>query len=178
MSRKAFEELLKSHNGPDDQGHECIDWGKQRDEWLGFIAQFYETLEQWFKPYKDDHSLDYQYKELELTEDNIGSYQTKQMLVQFAQQNLKITPVGTLLIGTKGRIDMEGGRGRIQFILADKNSHGPGLMASYSGPSSEETKKTEKEWGWKIVLKVSNRISFAEFNEDNFFDALMEVVNA
>lgn len=178
MGRKAFEELLKSHNGPDDQGNERIDWDKQRDEWLGYIAQFYDTLEQWFKPYKDNNSLDYQYKVIELTEDNIGSYQTQQMLVQFAQQNLKITPVGTLLIGTKGRIDMEGARGRIQFVLADKNSHGPGVMTSYSGALSEETKKAEKEWGWKIVLKVSNRISFAEFDEDNFFDALMEVVNA
>jgi len=33
------------------------------------------------------------------------------------------------------------------------------------------------KWTWKIVLKEPHKISYAEFNEENFFDALMEIAN-
>lgn len=179
MSRKAFEEFLTSHE-KNSQEAEVVDWDQQRDEWLAFIDQFYHSLEEWFQPYKDKGSLDYQYAPVQLTEDSIGAYQTKKMLVQFAQQNLQITPIGTMLIATKGRIDMEGARGRVQFILADRNSSRPSNISVTIGspPVNNSNPVNQPDWTWKVVLKDASRITFADFNEDNFFDALLEVVNA
>ena len=35
------------------------------------------------------------------------------------------TPIGTLLIGAKGRIDMTSNAGTVKFVLVDKNLSGP-----------------------------------------------------
>lgn len=178
MSKKDFEDLLNKHESRPEEKE--IDWESQKDEWLEFIDQFYASLEQWFSPYKEQGTVSYTYKNAQLTEEFIGTYSVRVMTVDFAGQKLTFEPVGTLLIGTKGRIDMEGVKGRVQFILADKNSKGMKVSVSISidgdKPKAKEPKKTP-EWTWKIVLRESRKVSFVDFNEENFFDALMEIVN-
>jgi len=71
---------------------------------------------------------------------------------------------------------MEGARGRVQFILADKDSKGIKISISIGGePKTEEVKIPE--WTWKIVLREPRKISYEDLNEENFFNALMEVAN-
>ncbi|MBN1006959.1 hypothetical protein [Amphritea pacifica] len=178
MSKKDFEDLLKKHESKSEEKE--IDWQSQKDEWLAFIDQFYNTLEQWLSPYKEQGAVSYSYKDLQLTEEYIGTYTVKVMTVDFAGQRLTFEPIGTLLIGTKGRIDMEGVKGRVQFILADKDSKGMKVSVSISiDGEKQKEKKNQKtpDWTWKIVLRESRKVSFVEFNEENFFDALMEIVN-
>jgi len=178
MSKKDFENLLKKHESKSEEKE--IDWQSQKTEWLGFIEQFYDSIERWLSPYKDEGKVSYTYKDLQLSEEYIGTYSVKVMIADFAGQKLTLEPIGTLLIGTKGRIDMEGAKGRVQFILADKNSNGMKVSVSISidgeKPKEKEPQK-EPEWTWKIVLRESRKVSFVEFNEENFYDALMEVVN-
>ena len=178
MSKKDFEDLLKKHESKPDEKE--IDWESQKREWLDFIEQFYKSLETWLSPYKEQGTVSYTYKDLELTEEYIGTYNVKVMTVDFAGQKLTLEPIGTLLIGTKGRIDMEGVKGSVQFILADKNSKGMKVSVSISmdgeKPKEKEPRKAP-DWTWKIVLRESRKVSFVEFNEENFFDALMEIVN-
>lgn len=178
MSKKDFENLLMKHESKSEEKE--IDWQSQKEEWLGFINLFYTSLEQWLSPYKEQGKVSYEYKDLQLTEEYIGTYSAKAMTVDFAGQKLTFEPIGTLLIGTKGRIDMEGVKGRVQFILADKNSKGMNISVSITNngekPKEQEPQKTP-DWTWKIVLRESRKVSFVDFNEENFFDALMEVVN-
>lgn len=44
-------------------------------------------------------------------------------------------------------------------------------------PEKKPGERKNPDWTWKIVLREPRKISYAEFNEDNFFDALMEIVN-
>jgi len=143
--------------------------GRKKQEWLSFIEQFYDEIEQWLKPYSAQGKLEYDYYSINLTEEYIGNYAVKAMGIRFAGQQIKIKPIGTTLIGTSGRIDMEGVRGRIQFILANKDSKGFNISTNKSKKQSDLT--------WKIVLKEQRQIFYDEFNEENFFAALMEIVN-
>ena len=178
MSKKDFEDLLIKHESKSEEKE--IDWQKQKEEWLDYIRSFYSSVESWLNPFKKAGKLTFKYKKSQLTEDYIGTYDVDIMIVDFAGQKLRLEPIGTLLIGTKGRIDMEGTRGRVQFILADKDSKGMKVDVSIS-VDSEPQKKEERQkvpnWTWKIVLRESRKISYEEFNEENFFDALMEIVN-
>lgn len=178
MSKKDFEEFLKKHATKTPEKE--IDWEVQKEEWLEYIKQFYESVKEWLEPYKADGKVSYDFKPLMLTEENIGTYEVDAMHVNFAGQKITLEPIGTLLIGTKGRIDLEGARGRVQFILADKDSKGMKVNVSVSIGEQPEKKPEERkvpDWTWKIVLREPRKISYAEFNEDNFFDALMEIVN-
>lgn len=175
MSKKDFDSFLSSHEKK--QQESTIDWDKQKDEWLDYIESFYNQVEAWFAPYVEAGRVSYGYSPKTLVEDHIGSYEVKNMKIDFAGQSVVLEPVGTLLIGTKGRIDMEGARGRVQFILADKSSSGVNVRVSINKPIPEEKPK-EIEWVWKLVLRDSRRVKFEDFNESNFFDALMEIIYA
>lgn len=174
MSKKDFEDFLDSHK--ESAVEQPIDWDLQKQEWLDFIKQFYSCVSLWLEPYVKNEKIKLDYKKIELTEDYIGRYETQVMVIEFAKQQITLTPIGTLLIGTKGRIDMEGARGRVQFILADKDSKGIKISISIGGePKTEEVKIPE--WTWKIVLREPRKISYEDLNEENFFNALMEVAN-
>ena len=178
MSKREFEDLLKKYEQKPLEKE--IDWKKQKQEWLDFIKMFYRSIESWLAPYKQAGKLSYAYQKTQLNEEYIGTYDVDVMIVDFAGQKLTLEPIGTLLIGTKGRIDMEGSRGRVQFILADKNSKGVKINTSISrdgGAKAEAEEVRTPDWAWKIVLREPRKIAFVDFTENNFFDAVMEAVN-
>jgi len=71
---------------------------------------------------------------------------------------------------------MEGARGRVQFILADRNK--VNVSISIKGETKKENQeRKEPDWTWKIVLKEQRRIAYDDFNEESFFNALMEIIN-
>lgn len=174
MSKRDFEQLLNNHST--QQESQEINWENQKDEWLEYIDSFYKTVERWFEPYVAAKNVYYSFYETTLVEDYIGTYTVNKMKIDFAGQSLVMEPIGTLLIGTKGRIDMEGARGRVQFILADKSRSGLSIQRKKSQLVTDKD-QSKIEWTWKIVSRDSNRIRFEDFNEENFFDALMEVIN-
>jgi hypothetical protein len=175
MGRKEFEALLSKHETYKSETQ--IDWNSQKEEWLKFIQLFYESVEKWLKPYVEQKKLEFQYSDINLTEEYIGTYSVKSMNISFAEQLIKLEPIGTLLIGTKGRIDMEGSRGTVQFILADKNSKGMSVKVYIGGEPQQKQEQKDPEWTWKIALREPRRIAYEELNEEAFFNALMEVDN-
>lgn len=179
MSKLDFEEMLNKQS----KEEKTIDWEEQKKQWLCFIDLFYNQINQWLDPYITQHKLSIATNKISLTEDYIGTYEVDQWTVSLPNQTISFKPIGTLLIGTKGRIDMEGPRGRIQFILADKDSKGITFKASVSigGEKSKESEPEQQkqiDWTWKIVSRASRRMSYDEFTEENFFNALMEISNA
>ena len=104
MSKKDFEELLKKHERKPVENE--IDWEKQKQEWLDFIKEFFDSVKSWLEPFKNDGKLSYEFKKTQITEEYIGTYEVDVMIVDFAGQKLSLEPLGTLLIDTKGRIDM------------------------------------------------------------------------
>ena len=147
MSKKEFEDLLKKHESKSEEKE--INWEAQKTEWLDYISQFYSSVKTWLTPYKESGKLSYEFKKTEITEDYIGTYEVDVMVVNFAGQKLTMQPIGTLLIGTKGRIDMEGARGRVQFILADKDSKGMKISVSITvdgEPSKKQNDLKKPDW--------------------------------
>jgi hypothetical protein len=170
MSKIDFENMLNKHNNERLKQLEETNWETHKNEWLGFIKQFYDSIEPWLKPYSKK-GLSYTFEEITLNEEYIGSYEVNIMMINFAGQHVKLMPIGTRLIGTKGRIDMEGTRGRVQFVLADKDNKGV-KTTSFIHIEGEPP-----DWTWKIVLREQRKITFDDFTEENFFNALMEVSN-
>ncbi|MCP4701895.1 MAG: hypothetical protein GY862_34310 [Gammaproteobacteria bacterium] len=178
MSKKDFENFLSKHEKKDKETG--IDWTQRKDEWLVSVKTFYAQAETWLTPYAQKKKLSFEYKKMVLTEDHIGAYSIHSMIIHFAGQMVKLEPIGTSLIGVKGRIDMEGAIGRVQFILVDKDNRGINVNAAVSidrKMKKHDGKRKKREWMWKIVLRGQRRISYEELNEENFFSALMEIIN-
>lgn len=178
MSKKDFEEYLKKQLTKADEKSE-IDWNKKRDEWLSYLDQFYEKIRVFLKDYTEPGALSIEPSEKIINEELIGEYKTTSMTIRFKGNEVILDPIGTNVIGAKGRVDMKGSAGTVRFVLVNKQSSGPmiKLTIQIAGePVEKEIENQVNEWNWKIATPPP-RIKYIELDEESFFDSLMEVIN-
>jgi hypothetical protein len=184
MSKKEFSDFINQQKPPVEETP--IDWEAEKEEWLRYLDDLYKMIESFLNEYTDSGRISLAYQQLELTEENIGRYTVREMTLAFGTNRLTLTPIGTLLIGTKGRVDMIGPRGTVRLILADKKSTGikivmmshvlePGA-APTAPPFSKEASKPD--WEWKIVVTLAPQLTYRNLTQESFFDAIMEISNA
>ncbi len=169
MSKKDLENFL-NQNREDTQTH--IDWLSQRNEWLRHIEQFYDRVLKWLFRYIEQGKIQVTRRNITLTEDNIGSYDTEKLILKLANKEVSLTPIGTVLIGSQGRIDMSSSAGEVKFVLVEKDSKGPSMQNTEANEKSANSVSLQ----WKISTSPPS-IQFIELNEESFSDALVEVLN-
>lgn len=164
-----------------------MDWQKERDDWLKYLSDLYDQIDAYLADYIRNGSIEIHDALIELTEENIGLYQVSRRIISIGSQDVVFTPVGTLLIGTKGRVDVEGSSGRSRLLLVDQNATDARSMIRVDvrfveeGETSETPEATadirEVKWTWKIVTAPPS-MQFIDLNQDTLFAMLMEVSHA
>lgn len=178
MSKKDFDEFLKNKvkAKPDD---EPIDWDEQRKEWLEYLDQLYSKIENFLDEYVKDGKVIYKFTDKSIFEEYIGSYTARILNIKLGEHKVKLDPIGTNLIGAKGRVDMIGANGVVRFILVNKKASSPSIKVSIwidgEKPPEKETEQEIVEWDWKIGTPPPS-IKYVNLEQDTFFEALMEVV--
>jgi hypothetical protein len=160
---------------------ERADWVKARNDWLGHLKELYDRTELFLADYIKAGEIKLNYRDIELNEENIGSYSARQMILKIGRQEIVMTPVGTLLIGAKGRVDVVGPAGRARLILVNSKASGPTIKVAVSiGGEPElptaEVEPKEIKWEWKIATSPPT-IRYIELTQESLFRALMEVAN-
>lgn len=160
---------------------ERVDWVKERDDWLGRLGELYDRTESFLAEYIRTGEIKLNYRDIPLNEENIGSYTARQMILKIGRQEITMTPVGTLLIGAKGRVDVVGPAGRTRLVLVNSDASGPRIKVSVSigskpEPSVAEAASKEIKWTWKIATSAP-AIQYIELTQESLFQALMEVAN-
>lgn len=177
ISRKNFESFLGKQ---DLKEEEQIDWNERKNDWLRHIDKFYQIVQVFLKEYLDQGKVSIHTKPLTLNEEYIGSYEAEKCHLRMGSQEVVFSPVGTRIIGSRGRIDMEGRAGKVIFLLVDKESEGISIKTRiYTGgetPKEKDEEKKEIIWTWKIATPPP-LFRYVDLNEESFFDALMEVTN-
>lgn len=180
MSKNTFDEFVKEQN--QIAKNSDIDWGKQKKDWQRFVKLFYEEIGKFLDTYIKTEQIKIQFSDKEMYEEYLGSYKIKKASLLIGHKEIKLDPIGTMLIGTKGRIDMNGPSGTVRFILADKDATAPKITVEIStngSPSAKKITSAKKEidWQWKIA-KQPPKIEYLPLNKDEFLKALMAVSNA
>jgi hypothetical protein len=162
------------------------DWKKERDDWLGYLQQLYDRIAEYLDEYIKGGSIKLRESTIELNEENIGVYRAKRLSIVIGAQEILLTPIGTLLIGSKGRVDVEGSAGNSRLVLINQNirqmfrvtvkSIPPGGSLPPQEPQELPPSPKEIEWAWKIVSRPP-AMQFIELNKETLFEMLMEVSN-
>jgi hypothetical protein len=181
MNNKTFDEFVRGQQENEAEAA-SVDWEKERDEWLAYLDRLYSMVESFLVKYVSSGQIRYEYRPVELNEENIGSYSAKQMVLRIGRQEVDLVPIGTLLIGSKGRVDVRGPAGRAQILLVDSKVSDPRSLihvtVSVGGklPSPPSKRSQEIVWEWKIVTRPPER-RFVEITQQTFFDLILEVAN-
>ena len=68
---------------------------------------------------------------VQVTEEYLGTYEAEALALSIGNEEVVAQPVGTLLIGSSGRVDLSGPRKTLRIMLIEKG--GPTLRTSISG---------------------------------------------
>ncbi len=181
MSTSKFEEFLQEK----DTEVIKIDWNINKNFFIKKIDEFYSQMDTFLEPYKSKMNI--KNENSIINEDYIGTYEVKKRILHIKNSYITFTPIGTNLIGTCGRIDMEGINGVVKFVLVPENNNLFKVKTSILS-----TEQDKKEWQqkqnkitnenkeankiWKIVTPPPN-VYYMDLDRETFFDALMEVIN-
>jgi hypothetical protein len=174
METEEFEKFVASQQATD------IDT-ETRDEWLKELDSLYRKIDGFLEKYFKDGSVSRDFTEIELTEPGIGAYLVKRMDIKIGRQHVTLVPVGTLLVGCRGRVDAEGSGGRAQILLVDERAKSAADLVKITAsvgknlPQSPAQKPTS--WAWKILTNSPQR-RFVELDKKTFFDLLTEIASA
>lgn len=178
MTHHSFDDFVNQQS--DVSKETQIDWKARLEEWKQYLSLFHEKVEGFLKPYIKAGKLRLTKRNVGLHEEYIGSYQVEALDILLGCNKIALTPIGTNLIGAKGRVDMVGPRGTVKFVLVAKDSSGPKInvrvLPQDEKPLPEESIRHITELAWKISTPPP-RISHIELEEESFQTALMEVVN-
>lgn len=160
----------------------AIDWEEERDQWLGRLDELYAKVRSYLGKYLRSGQIIVEETGRILTEENIGSYEAPQMTLRIGGQEVRLVPVGTLLIGAKGRVDVVGPAGQAPMLLVDKRAASPRSLIHVTvgqpggEPLTEKVETGKVEWEWKIVTRPPER-RFVEITKESLFQLIMEVSN-
>ncbi|MFS0644681.1 hypothetical protein [Siminovitchia sp. 179-K 8D1 HS] len=173
MASENLEDLLKRKKKMKEQAN--IDWQKEKQLWISRINEFYEEIQAFLKPLQEKDLLSFSFEEIQLNEEIIGDYDTKKMIVQFPDQKVVIQPVGRIIIGAKGRMDMIGENGTVKFLLVNKELQRPYYLIKETVSNKVNT-QPDPELKWKIATPPPN-IEYINLNKDSFSNALLGVLS-
>jgi hypothetical protein len=180
LKNAAFDEFVKSQQGP---AHPEIDWNLRRNEWLRYLDELYVQIEGFLKDYIDSDQIEFEPGEVELNEENIGTYTARRITLKIGRKVVNLIPVGTLLIGSKGRVDVIGPSGTgVPLLLVDSNAvRASDMIRVYIGLGGKKPVAPKKEygeikWEWRMITRPPER-RFIEITQETFFQMIMEVAN-
>ena len=167
-SLKAFIENYDNKNGVSQ-----LDYSNTIKLYQSRVEYFYSQIKTWLRPLVDTGKLSIVQEEISLTEDSLGTYPINRMIISFGKFQIELRPIGTILIGTPGRIDMVY-NGRIQkFILILENIH--------NAVQIEKVKKVDKNkkamFVWKYISDEEQNI-YEIVEKHSFETLLLNLINA
>ncbi len=175
MSKKSFEEFVNEQTAMSKKGG--VDWAKTLSEWREHLGEFYQFVEGFLAKYVADGKISVQRKKKSINEEFIGTYDVDALFVSIGGIVVRFDPIGTVLLGVKGRVDMIGPRGTVRFVLVDKDSSGPrDAIRIWTEGETPPARKPVNKWVWKIATPPP-RVKYLDLEPEAFDRAMMEVVN-
>lgn len=179
MSKREFDEFIEKQSNLAQTSN--TDWTRVLQEWQTYLEQFYATTASFLKPYIESGKIHITYGKKKILEDNIGEYEAKTAEISFGTNRIKLDPVGTNLVGAKGRVDLIGPTGKTRFVLVNSKASAPKISVRVwihgeEPPVVEDRKPESITWAWKIATPPPN-IRYLSLTDETFFDSLMEVSN-
>ena len=147
--------------------------------WLGELDALYRAMEGYLKSYADSGHIKVERRSVQLTEESLGTYDAEELAVSIGTDEVIARPVGTILIGSSGRVDLSGPHGSLRIVLLEKG--GPAMKSTVSGTSGPSETSTISllrgevdHRGWYFVTKPPAATATA-LDEDSFPAAIMDV---
>jgi hypothetical protein len=184
MSKADFDAFVKRQQAEQEKEAD-FDPKQQLQEWLDYLNALHQQIAGYLQTYVENGTAKITRRDIQLNEDFIGAYTAPEMILTIGRSTVTFTPIGTMLIGTKGRVDVQGPIGTVRLSLVNKKVTTARQLIQVTimrpgdrppaAPTPQEIKQIE--WTWKISTPPPE-MKFLDLTEDTFFDMILAVANA
>ena len=182
LAAETFDDFVKQRTARARQSAEAVNWEETLTVWLRELDALYRAMEGYLKSYTDSGQIKIERRPVQLSEDYLGTYDTEALVLSIGDDEVIVQPIGTLLIGSSGRVDLLGPRKTLRIVLLEKG--GPAMKITISGADGPIETSTRSPWrgeidqrGWYFVTQPPAATATA-LDEDSFRDAIMDVSGA
>jgi hypothetical protein len=152
-------------------GGSSIDWAQEEAEWLRHLNDLYERITIFLKPYIDAGQISISTSPFEISEEHLGVYPVPQMSIAIGNKIVTLEPIGTVQVGSRGRVDLVCNLARAQLILVETGTVARLIPSSGVGkPDPSQKSLFNGRWVWKIVMRDT-----VDLTRENFQMALIEI---
>ena len=157
-----------------------VDTAKELELWLTKLDQFYAVIARTLRPWTERGSVQLILEEFTLDEFPVGPYQARRGRIIIGDEMLRLDPIGTFLIGSRGRVDMRNGFSTSRFVIVP-----PGASTSRFNPHVDPANPDAgvifddppiEEWVWKLMTP-SPRIHYIDLTPMLFREQLMGLID-
>ncbi|MDR6094434.1 hypothetical protein [Stenotrophomonas sp. SORGH_AS_0321] len=153
---------------------------ERKTQWLLKIDALYGQVTDILRPYIDNGSMDVKRSMAEVREDLLGVYPAPSLTIDLGGSSVSFMPVGTLLLGSPGRVDLVGVRGSVRFVLVLPEFDRPIFTVETAfGDRPREKKQGPLDltpYIWKIST-LPPRIRYTAIETSSLQSAIMEAAN-
>lgn len=167
MSKQEFEKYLAELPEPPE-----VDWEQVKREWLEHLAELLARIEGWLNGVAH-LGVTYQRTAQKLEEEHLGAYEAPAAQIKFKGREVRVEPIGRLIIGARGRADLVGPFGAARLLLVRSDAESPRDMLRVRRLENDDP----NDYVWKLALRPP-AMGYVWLDENSFYGALMEVVNA
>lgn len=176
----SFEDFVDRQHQMANETESPVDWAEELKDWKCNLDRFIKKVVEFLSPYIAQNKIRVEHVKKHIHEQHIGRYEVQTIEVSIGNTRVKFDPIGTNLLGAKGRVDMKGPSGTVRFVLVPESSMGPyvriRIRSKVGDPENHEPEQVTTRWAWKISTPPPN-IRYIELQEETFQTAIMEVVN-
>lgn len=148
----SFKEFLEDRKKKKAVNSETkINWEERKTKWLNSVTNLYSTIDNIIinNLESSGYVVIKEKQPARISEEYIGSYSIDNYLIKADTIQINFFPIGTIIIGSYGRVDMVLHRETIKLVLP--------------------------EWGkWKIVSGFGSSMKLIDFNEENIVKIFQE----
>lgn len=117
-----FMEFLRDKQSQEEQEAQSL--VQRREEWLTSLRTLFDQIETWLAEPTAEKLVKIVKRTIEIDEYKIGRYEVPQLLLYVGHDVVRVEPVGTLIIGAKGRVDLKAASGSRKLVLTDQGGWG------------------------------------------------------
>lgn len=155
---KDFVELVKKHSESEERMETQLPKAieARRKWWIKAVEDLFTKVQVWLEPLIKDGPLTFDTKELQIMSDGwLGSYKLQRAIIGLGRKTLEMNPVGSVIFGSFGRIDVKGPNGKLMLILE-----------ATQGPEEDDFVPTGGQWF--ITNRVGSRRLQEELTQEAF----------
>lgn len=169
----SFDEFLKSKQ-EEAQNKPALNKEGRIEQFRTYVNDFYQKMEtEWLAGFYEQ--LNPSFEEITIHEEALGDYKVNSLSLTIGNDKVLFKPIGTILIGTPGRIDMTCNARKGKFIMTGEKARTPQAHIRVSIAGEKIPKRDYGNLVWKFVDE-RGMMSYVDLNANSMQKIIMNIV--